>query len=498
MVQDDISVKRCFAPDYDAGRSTLTCSLTARPVVHIKMTVNSLSTTASGKQSDVRPLLFSDRDLIRLIIPIIIEQGLAILVGMADTVMVARVGEAAISGVSLVDMINRLIIQTFAALATGGAVVISQFLGARKKEQASRASAQLISLSLILGMAITALCVLFRRPLLSFFFGSIDREVMDAALLYLLITALSFPFLALYNAGTAIFRSAGNSTVSMRVSLLMNFINVAGNAYCIFVLHMGVAGVAVPTLIARALGAVIILWLCRTPGAGISLSAADTLSLDLATSRRILHIGVPSGVENSLFQLGRVTVVSMISTFGTLHIAANAVANNIDQVSLTIGLSMGLAVITVVGRAVGAQDEHQVRLYMRKLVLWTYLGQGAVCLLILIFLPQILKIYGLSAETSALASVLIHIHLIGTILLWPTAFTLPNALRAANDVRFTMAVSVLSMLIFRVGLSYVFCVRMQMGAVGVWIAMLVDWVVRIIFFVWRWRSDIWKRYCILN
>ena len=457
-----------------------------------------LKPNISGNGTGSGALLFTDRELILLIIPLIIEQALAVMVGMADTVMVSTVGEAGISGVSLVDMINRLIITTFAALATGGAVVISQLLGAGNKENASRGAAQLISLSALLGLFIMAVSIIFRRLILGFFFGSITEEVMEAALLYFLITALSFPFLAAYNAGAAIFRSAGNSAVSMRVSMFMNIFNVAGNAVCVFMLHMGVAGVAIPTLIARALGAAIILYLASSPGAGMHIRPADTVRLDPATVKRILNIGIPSGIENSLFQLGRVTVVSMISTFGTIHIAANAVANNLDQVGIIVGMSMGLAMITVIGRAVGAQDERQVRMYMKKLLIWTYIGQNTVELLILILMPQLLKLYSLSPETASLTTTLVRIHLLNGIFLWPTAFTLPNALRAANDIRYTMTVSVLSMLIWRIGFSYILCIRMGMGAVGVWVAMIIDWICRFICFVWRWRSGRWKRHCGLD
>ncbi|MBQ2040575.1 MAG: MATE family efflux transporter, partial [Lachnospiraceae bacterium] len=371
-------------------------------------------------------------------------------------------------------------------------------LGSGNKENASRGAAQLISLSALLGLFIMAVSIIFRRLILGFFFGSITEEVMEAALLYFLITALSFPFLAAYNAGAAIFRSAGNSAISMRVSMFMNIFNVAGNAVCVFMLHMGVAGVAIPTLIARALGAAIILYLASSPGAGMHIRPADTVRLDPATVKRILNIGIPSGIENSLFQLGRVTVVSMISTFGTIHIAANAVANNLDQVGIIVGMSMGLAMITVIGRAVGAQDERQVRMYMKKLLIWTYIGQNTVELLILILMPQLLKLYSLSPETSSLTTTLVRIHLLNGIFLWPTAFTLPNALRAANDIRYTMTVSVLSMLIWRIGFSYILCIRMGMGAVGVWVAMIIDWICRFICFVWRWRSGRWKRHCGLD
>lgn len=440
--------------------------------------------------------LFTNRQLVRLLWPLIIEQALAVLVGMADTVMVSSVGEAAISGVSLVDMINNLIINVFAALATGGAVVTSQFLGARKPEQASRSAGQLVTLSALLGVAVAAFCLLLRAPMLRVFFGSIDDSVMREALIYFTITGLSYPFLALYNAGAAIFRSAGNSAISMKVSVFMNLINVAGNALCVYVLKMGTAGVAVPTLVSRAVGAIIILFLAAAHHDNPARITWDGVRhLQPAMARNILYIGIPSAMENSLFQLGRVLVVSMISIFGTVHISANAVANNLDGMGCIVGQAMGLAMITVVGRCVGAGDLRQAGYFAKKLLLWDYLVQGVSNGLVLFFLPQLLGMYTLSQETWQLAWLLVMIHAGSGILLWPASFVLPNALRAANDVKFTMFISIFSMMVWRLGFSYILCVQMGMGAVGVWIAMVVDWIFRVLCFVLRFATGAWKKHC---
>ena len=440
--------------------------------------------------------LFTNHQLVRLLWPLIIEQALAVLVGMTDTVMVSTVGEAAISGVSLVDMINNLIINIFAALATGGAVVTSQFLGARKPEDASRSAGQLVTLSALLGVAVAAFCLLLRAPMLRLFFGSIDDSVMREALIYFTITGLSYPFLALYNAGAAIFRSIGNSAVSMKVSVFMNLVNIAGNALCVYVLKMGTAGVAVPTLVSRGMGAAIILYLATAHHDNPARITWDGVRhLQPVMARNILYIGIPSAMENSLFQLGRVLVVSMISIFGTVHISANAVANNLDSMGCIVGQAMGLAMITVVGRCVGAGDLRQAGYFAKKLLLWDYLVQGASNALVLIFLPQLLGMYTLSEETWQLAWLLVMIHAGSGILLWPASFVLPNALRAANDVKFTMITSIFSMMVWRLGFSYILCVQMGMGAVGVWIAMVVDWIFRVICFVVRFATGAWKKRC---
>ena len=437
--------------------------------------------------------LFTNRQLLTLLWPLVIEQALEILVGMADTVMVSSVGEAAISGVSLVDMINQLIITLFGALATGGAVVTSQYLGAKRQGDAARSAGQLVGLSALLGVSVAAFCLLTRTAQLRLFFGTITDDVMEACLVYFTITSLSFPFLALYNAGAAIFRSTGNSAVSMKVSVIVNAINFFGNAFCVFVLKMGVAGVAVPTLISRAVGAAIILALAAKPEYILHITLRTATHLERSTAKNILYIGIPSAFENSLFQLGRVLVVSMISLFGTVHISANAVANNLDAIGCIVGNAMGLAMITVIGRCVGAQDFEQVKYYTKKLLLWDYIAQGAVNVAVILLLNQILSLYTLTPETRALSWTLVMIHDGCALLLWPAAFVLPNALRAANDVRFTMMASVVSMIVFRMGLSWILCVNMGLGAVGVWYAMIVDWICRIICFVTRFVTGTWKK-----
>lgn len=399
-----------------------------------------------------RERLFTNRQLLTLLWPLIIEQMLEILVGMADTVMVSSVGEAAISGVSLVDMINQLIITLFGALATGGAVVTSQHLGAKRPEDAAKSAGQLVGLSAILGVGVAAFCLITRTAQLRLFFGTITDEVMQACLTYFTITALSFPFLALYN-----------------------------------------AGVAVPTLISRAVGACIILALAARQDYQLRITPQSVTRFEGRTVKSILYIGIPSAFENSLFQLGRVLVVSMISLFGTVHISANAVANNLDAIGCIVGNAMGLAMITVIGRCIGAQDFEQTKYYTKKLLLWDYIAQGAVNVVVLLSLNRILSMYTLTPETRALAWTLVMIHNGMSIFLWPASFVLPNALRAANDVRFTMVVATASMLVWRMGLSWVLCVQMGMGAVGVWYAMVVDWICRILCFVARFVSGAWKR-----
>ena len=431
--------------------------------------------------------LFTNQDLTRLIAPLIIEQILAVTVGMADTMMVSSAGEAATSGVSLVDMINNLIINVFAAVSTGGAVVASQYLGHEARDKARESANQLILITGLIAAGIMALSIAFRGGLLGALYQGVEADVMRNALM----SALSYPFLAVYNSCAALFRSMGNSEVSMQVSIIMNAVNVAGNAFFIFGMKWGVFGAALASLIARMIACVMLF--IRLQNKKLTIYIDPRLfRWNGGMIRKILHIGIPGGVENSIFQLGRILVVSIIATFGTAQIAANAVANNLDSMGVLAGQAMNLAMITIVGRCVGAGDYDQADYYVKKMMKLTYLINGICCGMVLLSLPLTLKLYGLSAETLRLAAVLVLIHDGIAILLWPASFTLPNVLRAANDVKFPMIVSIMSMVVFRIGLSYVIGVWLGLGAVGVWIAMVADWIARVTCFVGRYKSGKWK------
>lgn len=439
-------------------------------------------------------MLFSNKDLKKLIVPLILEQALAITVGMADTMMISSVGEAAVSGVSLVDMFNNLINAVLAALATGGAVVTSQLLGASRQEEACKSAKQLLWVNALITLVISLFVILGHRFILKLFFGRIEADVMRNAILYLIISALSFPFLAVYNACAALFRSMGNSQITLKVSILMNIINVGGNAICVFGLKMGVAGVAVPSLVSRAVAALCLYVLLKNPDNLIHLGR-ERFRFEWKTIRKILYIGIPSGIENGIFQLGRVIVVSIIAGFGTAQIAANGVANSLDSMGCIPGQAMNLAMITVIGQCVGAGDLAQVKYYTKKLLLIAYGATAVTNSLILAFLHPILGLYGLGQEATELAYILVMIHDGLAMALWPASFVLPNMLRACNDVRYTMVIAIFSMVTFRIGLSLVFGVHMGMGAVGVWMAMVVDWVFRVCCFVWRYFRGTWRKYC---
>lgn len=435
--------------------------------------------------------LFSNRALAALILPLILEQTLAITVGMADTMMVASVGEAGVSGVSLMDMINNLIFSVLAALATGGTVVVSQYLGANRLTDARDTSKQVVLTVFSAAAVLALLTALLRKELIRLLFGSIEADVMDAALTYLTVSAISYPFLGVYNAYAALFRAMGKTSITFYTSIVGNILNVAGNAVCIFGLHMGVLGVAIPSLLSRVVMALILYVCLKNPTHVLSV---DRLSFrpDVEQIRKILYIGVPGGIENALFQGGRVLVVSIISLFGTIQIAANGVANSLDNMGCIVGQAMNLAMVAVIGRCAGTLDQGQIRYYTKKLMAFTYIATAVVNTTIIISLPFLLSLYGLSDETTVLAYKLVMIHNGFAMLLWPVSFVFPNMLRACNDVKYPMRISIFSMAAFRIGFSYVLGVRFGMGALGVWYAMILDWVFRCICFVGRYLHGDWK------
>lgn len=442
---------------------------------------------------EMRVMRFTDKQLRQLIIPLILEQLLAMTVGLADTIMVSSVGEAAVSGVSLVDSIMILIINIFSALATGGAVVSGQYIGQGDEKKSCKAADQMVLFVAVLSIAITAIIYLGKNLILYGVFGKIEPEVFSSAQTYLLIVTASVPFIALYNGGAAIFRSMGDSDTPMRISILMNGVNLVGNAILIYGCKLGTAGAAIPTTISRILGAVIVLKLLKNQSYQVHLSPKMEWHFDKMMIKKILHIGVPSSLENSMFQLGKILVLSLVSTFGTASIAANAVSNTVAVFQCLPGSAIGMAMLTVVSQCVGAKDYKGARFYTKKLLKMIYGSMLVVNLAVFAALPLILKIYNLTDETAQMARNILLWHGSLAIFIWPLSFSLTNTLRAANDVKFTMWVSILSMWIFRIAFSYIIGDFLGLGVFGIWVAMTIDWAFRALCFVTRYKRGKWEQ-----
>lgn len=437
--------------------------------------------------------LYSNSDLRRLILPLIMEQLLAILVGMLDTVMISGVGEAAVSGVSLVDNINILVINIFAAMATGGAVVAGHALGQKNQEQAGRSAWQMVLFLLYSSVAMTVLLLGAHRVILRVIFGQVEEAVMASAVTYLVITGLSICPLALYNGCAALFRAMGNSRTTMYISLLMNLINLVGNAILIFIFQMGVAGAAIATLIARTVSALLIFRFMFDEKREIHFQKCLTLRMDIPQVKKILYIGIPNGLENSLFQLGKILLLSLVSTFGTSAIAANAVCGTITNFNILPGMAINMALLSVASYCIGAGDFGQTRYYTRKMMRLTWLCTSVVSLVMIVGAPLFLKIYHLTPETTTLALQVIRYHAVMCMVAWIPSFTLPNTLRAAGDVMWTMAIAIISMWVFRIGTAYFFSNVFHLGLIGIWIAMTIDWMFRGICYEIRYHGGKWEK-----
>lgn len=436
--------------------------------------------------------LYSNAELTRLILPLIMEQLLAILVGMLDTVMISGVGEAAVSGVSLVDNINILLIQLFAALATGGAVVAGHSLGQKNREQAGRAAWQLVLFLLYSSAVTTIILVGGHSYILRVVFGQVEQEVMDSAATYLIITGLSICPLALYNGCAALFRAMGDSRTTMCISLLMNLINLVGNAILIFLCGMGVAGAAIATLAARTVAALLIFALMLNENREIHFKGRLTPHMDFTLIKKILYIGIPNGMENSLFQLGKLLLLSLVSTFGTSAIAANAVCGSITNFNILPGMAIGMALLSVSSVCIGAGEIGQVRYYTKKMMRLTWIAISFISLIMMAGAPLFVKIYHLTPETATLAVQVIRFHAFMCMVSWVPSFSLPNTLRAAGDVVWTMIIAIVSMWTFRIITAYIFSYAFHLGLIGIWIAMTIDWTFRAICYMLRYRGSKWE------
>ena len=441
--------------------------------------------------------IFSDMDLKKLIVPLFLEQLLAVLVGVADTFMVSYAGEAAVSGVSLVNMFNTVFIYLFSALAAGGAIVVSQYIGSRDQENGNLSSGQLMMVSAVFSIGIMVFVLIFNERLLRLLFGEVDGDVMEACVTYLRISAYSYPALAIYNAGAAMHRSMGKTNVTMYLSAASNGINVVGNAIGVFLLRAGVAGVAYPSLIARVFSAAVITWMCFNRKNLVWLEWKKVFRRDGNMIRRILGIAIPNGIENGLFQLAKVALSSITALFGTVQIAANGVAQSFWSVAALMGTAMGLAFVTVIGQCMGANDRDAAEYYMRKLLRLTFVTSIIWNGLILAVSPLVLKGYALSAEAAGLVVILILIHNVFNAVFYPLSGALSNGLRAAGDVKFTMYISLASTVAGRVVFSVILAVWLNMGVIGIALAMCLDWGIRALVFWVRFVRGSWKKFSVI-
>lgn len=442
---------------------------------------------------DKKNLLFSNKALIALLIPIVIEQLLNSFMGMIDTMMVSNVGSEALSGVSLVDSVNNLIVQLFSAMATGAAIICSHYIGMKDEKGANKAARQVVLSVTVIALVITVLGLAFKRPLLGVIFGKVDEGVMDNALKYFLYTALSYPFLALFSAGSAIFRSCGNSRYPMTVSVISNVINIIGNYILIFVCGMGVSGAAISTLVSRIICMVAVFVALAKPKQAIVVNDYISIRPEWGLISSILAIGIPSGIENSMFQFGKLAIQSTVSTMGTAAIAAQAMTNILENVNGIFGIGVGMCLMTVVGQCMGAGRKEEAKYYIVKLCGIAEVGILVSCLLVYAFTKPVTMLAGMESESAALCIEMVAAITIAKPLVWVGSFVPAYGLRAAGDVKFSMITSIITMWGCRVALCIFLVKAFGMGPMAVWYGMFADWTLRSIIFISRYLSGAWLK-----
>jgi len=442
--------------------------------------------------------MFSKKEMIKIMIPLILEQMLNTAVGMVDTMMVSSIGESAISGVSLVDNINALLFTLFSALCMGGAIVTAHFIGSHNEEKARNSAANLVFSSVSLAIVMSVVAFAGNRYLIQLFYGNIEESVMQSAHTYFFYSAFTYAFTALYNSCSSLFRIMGITRVSLVASIMANIINISGNALFLYGFHWGVAGIAIATLIAKLCSAMFMMFVLTRRNRAIYLEVKKIFRPNWNMVKQIMSIGVPNGIESSIFQVGKVLVSGVTAMLGTTAIAANAVASTISGFAIIPGNAVGLTMTTVVGQIAGSGDNLLAVKKAKTLMLWSYICVGITCSLLFILCPNIVGLYYLEETTSALTVKILKFYSIIGALFWPMAFALPNALRAVKEVKYTMVVSIASMWIWRIMLAYAFAIYMNLGVIGIWMAMGVDWICRGICFYTRFFHGKWQNRPVLQ
>ncbi|MCM1135871.1 MAG: MATE family efflux transporter [Clostridium sp.] len=456
-----------------------------------RLHVGQLQAEQSQVEKSNKKHMFSNAQIRALLIPLMVEQLLNCLMGMADTLMISNVGPVAMSAVSLVDSINILFIQAFSALAAGGCIVCSQYIGKKDEEKANQSAKQMLLAVFAISALISLVCLAGGRAILKLIFGRVEEAVMEASAVYFFYTALSYPFIGLYNGGAAIYRAQGNSKRPMAISVISNVMNIGGNAFFIWVLHLGVAGVAVATLLSRVFCAVTVLAYLHRPGQVISVRDYLKVRPDKKLIVKVLSFGIPTGIENGMFQFGKLAIQSAVSAMGTAVIAAQAMVNILEILNGIMAMGIGMGAITIIGQCIGAGEKEEAAYYIKKITLWGEICMIGNCLLVYALTRPVTIIGGMEAESAALCISMVGWITVFKPLFWVLAFLPAYGMRAAGDVNFLMGMSIAVMWICRVSLCLVLVHVFHLGLIAVWIGIFADWGARAVICPLRFKSGKW-------
>ena len=438
--------------------------------------------------------IFTNKMLMSLFIPVLIEQIMTVAIGIADTVMVSHVGETAVAGISFITTFNTSIKVLMSGLSAGGSIILSQYIG--KGDYRSGKKALKMSFYSIISLALLASIILYiyKELILSMIVGAVELEVMENARIYFTMSTYSFPFFAIYYIASASYRAMGSTRITMIFSSIMMLLNLTIKAILIYVINLGVLGVGISTLVSTAFVSIIMLIMICNKKNMIYIEKIFAPNLDFKMIKRIYALGIPTSIENGIFQIGILLTQRIVAVFGTIAIAADAIAKSLIPASNIICACFSIVIVTVVGQCMGAGKIDQAVIYTKHLLKISYIISLFINIICILLNKFFVGIFDLSYEVSVLASNIFYIFCIGTIFLYPVSFVLPNALRATGDTKFTMVVSILSMFIARIGLALMSGKHLSMGLYGVWIAMQIDWIVRSTIFSFRYKQGKWKNF----
>lgn len=446
---------------------------------------------------DARYVQFPNKRLMKLLVPLLVEQSILVAVSFIDAIMLSSIHQDAYSAISLVDMINLLVMQVFMAIGAGGAIVAAQLVGKKDRDGALNTANQTVMLVLAVSVTLAALTLVLNNWLLRFIYPSTSESIMGYARQYFALSAISYPAYALFNSGANLLYAQSNSRSSMVAAFSMNLLKVLLNLLFIRVFSLGVWGIGLATILSRVLGAYMVTRVLLDPHSQIHYRKPLNFKALLHFERRILKVAGPSGVENTLFLFGKLIIGTIIASLASNMIAANAAANTLSTLINIPCNALNLATITVVGQCIGAGLHNEAGYNAKRLLSMTFIAQFVMSGLLFIFVKPVVGILSLSADTAAITANILRVYCVLTIPFEPLAFGLPNSLRASGDNKYTMYSSILSMVVFRVGFSYMFVYGFNLGIHGIWYAMYFDWVSRSIFFVLRFRSGKWKKHSLV-
>ena len=436
------------------------------------------------------------KNVLKLAVPIIVEQTFVMMLGVCNTMMAGHIGEEAVSAIGMVDSINMLFISFFAALSVGATVVVAQQIGQEKPKKANETAKQAIVSGVIVAGVITLLLWIFRVPLINFLYGSAEELVKSNAKLYIEFTLLTYPFIAIEQIANGILRGAGDTKTPMYITMFMNIINIILGyrlIYGIDFLHIpsfGIMGAALAIAIARMIGSVIIIIVLFRGSKIIKIKKLFPFKFDMKVQKSIFNIGIPAGMEQVIFQTGKLLVQVFIVTMGTASIASNAIGMSITQIINVPGNALCLAATTLVGQYIGRDDIKGAKstlIYLVKIATICLVSIGIIFVPIAEWLaslytnvPEVIRLTGILIKSNSVAMVV-----------WAISFVLSSGLKGAGDTRYTMMTAFIGMWVFRIGLGYVLGIVFKMGILGIWIAMYIDWFVRGTMYSVRLKGTNW-------